>query len=550
MLVSTLTTPISTITSTIVMLVGVIGLANAQDIAIPDNSEETRANCQPWQSSFATRPELLVGPINISTKNVFDTTLPEEQQWYHELTNLLHLPTRSRVIAYQLLFKTGDRYSEAQLEDSARLLRSNRSIRSASVKPVSLCGNRVTIDVITEDHWTLTPSVAYKQAGGVNSLELELQELNLFGLNKEIKFAYESTRDDTETLFQYRDKNLLGSRYTLALAYETLNGRDAWQIGFGLPFFNDNAKYTWGFIVEDARKLSREVRVNDRRALSQKSRAEAWYLHKLQLNGAIYRVGGGWRAEQELYTVDGSVSTATQDFEYEYTYPYLAFQYLEPEYITRQNIYSIGRVEDIDTGFRFALETGFITEELGNNDNLVRLGMTMGNGWTFGDKTLGVVEFSLRDYLTTDRYSIGFKATAFQLLDKKNLLQLDLHVQRRKKFSADHHFAIGGEAGLKGFPDQHQRGNQRVIGAVEFRHLLDYYPFRLFRMAISGFYEVGAAWTAEQPRNWLHNIGAGLAVSPTRTSTHDLLRFDIAIPVTDTENINAYQVYIGTQIRY
>lgn len=507
-------------------------------------------DCQPWQPSYKTLPDLVIGEIQITTNDVFDPTLDGEQAWYHRLTNKLHVKTFPSVIRYQLLFQSGDQFDETVLDESARLLRRNRYLRAAAITPVALCGNAVNIDVLTEDHWTLTPSLNYKQAGGARSWSMEIQELNVLGIGKEIKFALEVSEDETETLFQYRDKNLLGTRNVLSLEQQTLNGDDAWQIAFGLPFFGLNEKSAWGFIAEDARRKSSYVRVADRLAHSRTSRVETFAQRKLDRPDAIYRVGGGIRYERELYTVDGVESPELEPFEFDYVYPYLSFQYLKPDYVSRENLYSIGRVEDITIGFRLSMETGLITRALGNNDDLLRFAFSAKNGWAFENDNIASVELTHIDYLGTGRYSSGIRAAAIHVLDEDNLLQFNFNAQRRSGYSADHYSSVGGEVGLKGFPNRYQRGDRRVLGAAEYRHIFDWYPFRLFRLGLSNFYEVGAAWTSDTERDWLHNIGFGLVISPTRTSTHNLMRFDIVVPTSDRDDIKPYQVYIGTQISY
>ncbi len=508
------------------------------------------ASCRQWIEEDSARKDLVFGTISITTNDVFNPDISGEEKWYHKLGNRLHTRTRPAVIHNQILFKPGDPYSSGIVRQSERLLRRNRFIRSATIVPTALCGNQVNVAVTTEDHWTLTPSVAYREAGGVSSWKIEAQELNLLGLGKSIKFSYETSDRDTETLFQYRDRNLLGTRYVLGLDQQTLNGAQSWRIALGLPFFSEQSTMAWGIVVEDTRRLSRRVLVDDRRAKSKASLLDVYYRRKLARDDAIYRVGAGWRIEQEDYTVDRVDVAATEPFEFEYVYPYLSFQYLLPDFVTRENVFSIGRVEDISTGFSFTAEAGAITQGLGNDDDLLRLALSINKGWDFGGRSIGSIRTRLIDYVGTGRYSAAVRLAAVYKLDDKNLFQFNANVRRLSGFSPDHYLPLGGESGLKGYPDEYQRGDHRILGAAEFRHILDWYPLRLFRVAISGFYEVGSAWTSGESRDLLHNVGLGLAVSPTRTSTYDLFRFDIAMPITDREDLKSYQFYIGTQIRY
>src|SRR6185436_14615196 len=67
-----------------------------------------------------------VGEIRIVTKSIFDPDKPGEDKWVFRMADRLHRTTRPGVIERQLLLKPGDPYSWEAVEESERLLRSNR----------------------------------------------------------------------------------------------------------------------------------------------------------------------------------------------------------------------------------------------------------------------------------------------------------------------------------------------------------------------------------------------------------------------------------------
>jgi len=66
-----------------------------------------------------------IGRVIIDKQNVFDTSKPGENKSIFRLANRWHIVTRDSVIEQQLLFRSGDPFSQRILEESERLLRVN-----------------------------------------------------------------------------------------------------------------------------------------------------------------------------------------------------------------------------------------------------------------------------------------------------------------------------------------------------------------------------------------------------------------------------------------
>ena len=79
----------------------------------------------------------VIGEVFIHNENIFDLEDPLENKELYRLANKLHVRTKPNVIRQQLLFKSGDRYSQRLLDESARILRSARYLYDASIRPVA-----------------------------------------------------------------------------------------------------------------------------------------------------------------------------------------------------------------------------------------------------------------------------------------------------------------------------------------------------------------------------------------------------------------------------
>lgn len=137
------------------------------------------------EASGATR-------IEIVGENIFDTDTPEKNTALFRLANRVHLRTRERTIAAQLLFASGMPYSARTLQESERILRSTRFLY---IRPVAYHDGQVDAEVRTRDIWTLNPGLFLGRSGGKNTSGFELEELNLLSLGSELGLGRKSDID-------------------------------------------------------------------------------------------------------------------------------------------------------------------------------------------------------------------------------------------------------------------------------------------------------------------------------------------------------------------
>src|SRR6266700_3316729 len=110
----------------------------------------------------------VIGEIRIDNRNIFDLEDPKENGVLYRAANFLHIQTRAEVIRRQLLFKPGERVSVRVIEETERLMRSNRILYDVSITPVAYHDGVVDIEVRTRDIWTLEPVGSASRRGGTN----------------------------------------------------------------------------------------------------------------------------------------------------------------------------------------------------------------------------------------------------------------------------------------------------------------------------------------------------------------------------------------------
>jgi hypothetical protein len=97
--------------------------------------------------------------------------------------NIFHVTSRKAVIRREMLLREGDLYSQALVDETIRNLRQLPQLSVALVvATVGSAPGRVGVVVITKDVWSLRSNWALQAtSGGIEELELQPQERNLFG---------------------------------------------------------------------------------------------------------------------------------------------------------------------------------------------------------------------------------------------------------------------------------------------------------------------------------------------------------------------------------
>ena len=181
-------------------------------------------------------PAPKVRQIHVVTQNIFDPDTPGEDRLVFRLANKFHFVTRPEVIDRQVLLRPGDAYSPAEAAESERILRKNRYLYDAKIRPIPAGDGMVDLDVVTRDVWTLQGGVGFRRSGGANDIHFQIQDVNFLGAGKGISLQHESTVDRTSNLFTYDDPNLLGSHGRLGLAYSDNSDGSLKQLSLERPF--------------------------------------------------------------------------------------------------------------------------------------------------------------------------------------------------------------------------------------------------------------------------------------------------------------------------
>ena len=212
----------------------------------------------PLLAALARGQEALrIGRINIQVVDVFS---PEEatRGWFYRAANAIHIDTREAVIRRFLLFREGDPYDPARLEETERNLRALGFLTMASVTAGPEHGGVVDVGVVTQDAWTLQPSVSLGSTGGVSTYSFELEESDLVGSGRQVSVAYDKGTERTDHRLQYQDPYLFGPYWAGSLLYSQNYDGEEQRAQIARPFSSFVDRRSGAFLADH---LTQDVRL-------------------------------------------------------------------------------------------------------------------------------------------------------------------------------------------------------------------------------------------------------------------------------------------------
>ncbi len=499
-----------------------------------------------------------VGSIRIVPENIFDTANPKEDNRLFRLANLLHIRTRPRVIAQQLLFRSGDRYDPRLLRESERILRSNRYFYDVWIQPVAFRDGRVDVEVRTRDVWTLQPGFTFQRKGGRNTSSIDIREMNLFGLGAAIGISRRSTPDRTTESLRFSDSHLPGT--WIGTEISLANNSDGKERSYLLerPFYALDARWAAGVSFTEEDRTDSLVGVQ---GIAPRFRVEK----------KAFRISAGWsRGLQEGRTWRfflGAARDATRfsappegtggvplPADRDLWFPFAGFERLEDVYEEAKNRDQIDRTEDFFLGMRVRATLGYASPRFGSDRTAWPFTVSFEKGGRSGERLTatfdGSAEGRIEDGAVRDT-NLSAEARIYRRLSRSGLFFASLSGTRWIDPDDDHQVLLGGENGLRGYPSNYQAGDRKALFTVEQRYYTDWYPFRLFRVGGAIFFDAGRAWGGNASGipdpGTLRDAGLGLRIGNARSGLGNMTHVDVAFPFDGDSSIARVQLLVVTK---
>ncbi|WP_150911760.1 BamA/TamA family outer membrane protein [Marinobacter halotolerans] len=511
------------------------------------------------QSDLVIPEDARIGRIRIIRRPIFDTSDPDQDNVLYRTLNALNTPTWESALRAQLVFSDGDLYQPGMLAETERVLRQRQYLAAAWVGVTRICGNELEVSVLVRDTWTLLPTVGASRAGGENTTSTGLSDPNFLGSGKSLGIAYTESADRSQTSLNFDDPNLLGTHWQTGFSYASRSdgrGRSAY---LERPFYSERTNWRFGLSgTEDVREqtlyVGAQAFANYRRRSEFASIDTGWRL--AERNNRQLRLLAGYRYDtKEFERLPGQFDFSPFIENRTLSYPWVGFDYRENRFREMTNLTRLQRVEDVRDGFVWRTELGYSSPGLGATEdravlnmdfrdallvtdtNYARYGFNQSGTWRFDEhrfeNLLGTVSLE---------YFHGGSVTW-------NSWYTKLSFTAAHNLTLDQQLLIGGDNGLRGYPNDYQQGNRRALWTLERRYFPDWYPFKLFRLGGVVFTDVGRAWFSDGRSNGpdqgvLTNAGFGLRLASSRIEVQRMLHLDLAFPLGADDNIDQVQILL------
>jgi len=529
-----------------------------RSVAVPDASRTLALLDTKEIPDFITlqKNRAVIGNVTIIRGNVFDLSKPEEDIPLFRLANSLHILTAESVIRNMLLFETGDPFSQQLLDESERILREANYIYDAEIKVTSYHDNTVDIEVITRDVWTLTGSINFSRQGGSNELSAEIEESNLLGYGKKLKLKTGSTVDRDETLINYSDSQLFGTRNKVSMLYNDKSDGITQSVNFERPFYSLHSKWSLGL----------EVSSNDRTdAIYQFGEVINAFDHTEEnisvffgfsegyLDHHVYRWRFGFDKDRDNFSPNEDYPGQPIPDDRDFRYPWVSLEIYEDRVIKTFHITQIRRTEDLNLGNELKFKLGWSTQHFdANNDGLVYEIEANTAYKSESNRLLLFNPFFKGRYADRKGQNnrIGFDSKYYVPVFGDHVFYMSLKANYVKDAYLDDQLLLGGDNGLRGYPLRFQSGDRSYLFTVEQRFYTEWHWFQLAYVGALVFFDVGRAWDPDDPEientRQLKDAGIGLRLASSRGSRGLVLHIDLAFPMDGTSDIDNMQLLITT----
>ena len=495
-----------------------------------------------------------VRDLAIVRQPIFHTDREDENNRLFRAANRYHVNTREGVIADVILFRAGDRATAQVLEESERALRAKSYLYDARVLVNGVCGDDIEVAVVTRDVWTLAPQVGFTRTGGEERLEFGLSDGNVAGTGSELSASWFDDLDRSGIAFNYLDPNLGHSRTQLGLTVLDNDDGGRWAVELARPFFSLDTRRAWAVRL-DQRESEQGLYLLDRKYAVLEAKTRSFEVSRGfsegLADGFATRWSYGYRYEdRDLAQLRG----APVDFRYRTLgYPWVSYERVEDDFAKSRNVDRLQSTEDIYLGRRYSLLLGYSDAAFGG-DGDSRLVL---NGWfqdghrTEGGRHLTLFGAQFEGLLDTDRGALeDFLGSVWLRYRYRQTPRLAFHASATASYArdlrADRQLLLGGDSGLRGFPNRYQAGDRSFVFTFEERYFSDLYLFRVLRVGAALFADVGRAWFSggpdEEPFGIIADVGVGLRFESTRTQRGRVLHLDFAWPLADGPGIGGAEL--------
>lgn len=540
-------------------------LANSQV-----NANEINENCVTHSLADSSVPVEAgtINQIHICTEDVFDENNNKENGILYRVANFLHIKTKHKYIAEQLLISPGDTVDPRILNETERNIRSNNYISSASVttQPNETNPDSTDIIVTTRDAWTTKPTFSFGHSGGASTSSIGLREDNLFGEGIRFSIKQKNDIERNSTEFKYSDDTFLGSDkafhgeyanntdgyikgFSISKPYKSLNDR----LSYGLSYKNeilDNRYYVLG---EESLSFTNFSKTSDIYFSFSNGFSDGKTIrHRFGIKNETYNLSD---IEVEI---DNPSSLSVLNIVNQTTHaPYYEFNLIEDQFKKARNIRAIGRSEDRNYGYELRTRFGISDAAFEAEENTMFYELELSKIFQLvADADLSIHAQTLffidSENPNQSRSSIDLEYFKNQTDNIKFFSSLTLEAGRQLRNGQQ--ITLDNLTGLRGYPLNYLSGDTSSLFTIEERIYFDKVIWNIINVGAAAFIDVGNV-TGEPALDaldtpYFRSVGVGLRLGSNRSSNSGILHIDFAKPLDIYSGSRSFQFAIELKEKF
>lgn len=490
-----------------------------------------------------------IGSIRIVRRQIFDNSKPKESGWLYRVANRTNALTREGVIASQLLFAEGDPISAQAIEETERVLRSNKYLYAVDISASPQGDGIVDLTITTRDNWTLFPQIGFTQKGGQTEFLLGVQESNLAGTGAELTLSIEDDGDRESSTIRYGNRNFLGTWWRFEAGFRDSDDGDGQRLRLFQPFYSLDSRWSGGLDITTVEQEEPLFSFGDEVAEYRRDQtdAQAWY-------GWSSGLVDGW-SRRWMVGVAFNDDTFEPVFEpnrlvvvpedRELRYPFVRFEAIQDRFVTATNFTRIAITEDVFVGTFYSATLGWFGQSTGSDRDGAIFDLRAAS--SAGDPTKALASWRVGAAgrveggdLRNGRFEFSGSYVRKQTERASWYAAIESTVAHEPDL--DNPVLLGGLTGLRGYERGYGNGDARVVATLEQRLITDWYPWRLFRVGGAAFVDAGYVWgddiTGNTVDRVLTNVGVGIRLMSTRAASNRMVHIDFAVPLNTDDTVD------------
>jgi hypothetical protein len=496
--------------------------------------------------------------------------------------NSVHVTTKRSTLRWELLFKEGDCFDPILLQELERNLRGLPYIMEASVESEELPDGTHRVNVMTQDVWALSLSIAFSFDGGFEINGMSAAAKNLFGTGTSVEYFSSTFRDWKRTGGMLRQPNVIGTRVDATV--HGGNTRSGWYCSESLfrPFTGEvgrNAFRQQAHRRDDYFSYSVDPSLGFTQALLrfEAEQYEATYQRRFG-DEAGPRFVAGIGVSREVvrfpFGAQGGQIVTDSDFDSLTQAPPEVLAEISSQardHATNRANFTIG-VRSMRFGTKSELDALHFLQDIQLGSDLT---LTVAPGFPSGDDNTS-------DVLTRVQGNIGISAGKLYLLldgdfEARNvasdddggptgwrdvLMELDgtgyysftetstlfgrVMYTTGSRMDRPFQLTLGGREAVRGFNDDAFPGASRFLATLEQRIPMPGVTTSIADLGLAGFVDAGKIWGGDVPygadSDWQASIGVGVRIRAA-AGGQSVVRMDFGVPLTSQENKVVFRFY-------